>query len=609
MYEHVARILSVDLGTGERGRSVLPEEVASPYIGGRGWGARLLLDVLPPDVNPLSPENVLFFLTGPLTGTPLPGSGKYLVVTKSPATGAFCESYSSGLLAPALRFAGYDVLQLTGRAAEPSYLYVEDDYVELRSAEDLWGLDAFEAETELRDRYGHRATGVAVIGPAGENLVKLATIGSDYYRHAARGGVGAVMGSKNLKAIVIRGSQEIPVADIDRVMAIQRRLVEQVRSSPGAQRQMNYGTTSTLAITNEAGMLPTRNFQEGVFPEAWGHIDPEGIKKITVGRAGCYACIMPCARLVEVERNDECLRLEGPEYETLAMLGSNLGISDSSAVVAQNLACDRLGLDVISAGVVVGFAMECAERGLLSDSTLEDMRFGDADAALQLLDDIAHRRGLGDLLAEGVARAAEEIGKGSERFAMHVKGLEFPAYDPRAGFGGGLIYAVTPRGACHRRAWPPAVEVLSDAPPYEVEGKAKLVKKLYDERTILHSLLVCDFHHPAVPLGIDDYAELLSAVTGTEWTAEDLQVAADRIETTARLFNIREGFGREDDRLPLRILEEPLPEGPAAGQLFGQDGLDVMLDEYYEVRGWDRAGVPLPETLEWYGISTDGGQA
>lgn len=596
------RTIRVDLQTGKSERGALGKQITDACIGGRGLGAYLLLDLLLPGADPLSPDNVLMFLTGPLTAAPFSGTGKYLVVTKSPATGGFTDSYSSGLLAPALRYAGYDALVLTGRASKPSYLWIRDDLIEVRDAADLWGLDAFEAETRLRDRHGHYDVGVAVIGPAGENLVKFASIGSDYYRHAGRGGVGAVMGSKNLKAVVVQGTGSVPLAAPNWVMALQARQNEKLKTTVGAQARIKYGTPSTFTVTNAAGMLPTRNFQQGTFPEGTGVLDGEGIQHITVGHAGCYSCVVPCGRIVEVEREGNRIRIEGPEYETLGLMGSNLVINDPELVVEQNLLCDKLGMDTISAGNVIGFAMECAEHGLLTDAWASHLRFSDGSGALQLLEDMAYRRGIGDLFAEGVKRAAETIGGGSERFAIHAKGLEFPAYDPRAGFGSGLSFAVNPRGACHRRAWPPAKEVLGGVPPFTVEGKAAMVKGMFSDRSILHSLIVCDTPHGVGLTPLKEYLEFVEATTGCTYTEEDWRAAEERMETTIRVFNIREGLTRKDDSLPLRLLEEAQPTGPAKGQLFGQAGLDRMLDEYYALRGWDAQGVPSPETLQKYDV-------
>jgi aldehyde:ferredoxin oxidoreductase len=285
----------------------------------------------------------------------------------------------------------------------------------------------------------------------------------------------------------------------------------------------------------------------------------------------------------------------------MAMMGPNLGVTSLSSIVKSNVACDRLGLDVISAGNVLGFAMECAEKGRLSGYDEAGITFGERHIA-QLLEDIAYRRGLGDLLADGVKVAAEKLGRGAERLAMHVKGLELPAYDPRAEFGAGLVYAVTARGGCHRRAWPPRVSRLSGRPPDTFEGKAEIVKDLFDRRTIFHSILICDFHHRPLSVSLEEYAEIYSDVTGDRYSVERLMCAAERIETTTRLFNVREGFTREDDGLPPRMVEETLEDGPAAGRHLTQEGLDQMLDEYYTARGWDSQGVPLPETCAGYGI-------
>jgi aldehyde:ferredoxin oxidoreductase len=411
------------------------------------------------------------------------------------------------------------------------------------------------------------------------------------------------MGSKNLKAVVVQGTGRVPVADPARVMALQAMQLERLQTTPAALSRIKFGTPATMNVTNAAGMMPTRNFSEGTWSRAKGVLDGEGILPLTIGHAGCFACITPCGRVVDVERDGQRIRIEGPEYETLALLGSNLGIDDPAVVVEENLICDKLGMDTISAGGAVGFAMECAERGLLSDTWATDLRFGDTIGALKLLEDMAYRRGIGDLLAEGVKKASETIGGGSEQFAIHVKGLELPAYDPRAGFGSALTYSVNPRGACHRRAWPPAKEVLGGVPPFTFDGKAAMVKEQFYERGILHCLVVCDTPHGTRLTTLPEYAEFVEAVTGRAYTDGEWRAAEERIETTCRLFNLREGLSRRDDILPHRLLEEAQPAGPAGGQVIGRAGLDRMLDEYYALRGWDHQGVPLPETLAKFGIA------
>ncbi|HZW03453.1 MAG TPA: aldehyde ferredoxin oxidoreductase family protein, partial [Anaerolineaceae bacterium] len=602
MTTFTGRVLQVDLTGGSIERYQIDPEMLRKYIGGRGLGAYLAWSKIPPHVDPLSPDNRLMFLTGPLSGSPFPGTGKFVVVTRSPATGTFCDSHASGLLAPVLRFAGIDVLMLVGRAPEPSYLWIKDSQVEIRSAADLWGMDTFETETILRERHGHNDVGVATIGPAGEHLVKFAGINSDFYRQAARGGVGAVMGSKNLKAVVVRGTGSVPVAYPDRVIALQKVQADKLATSPGGQARVKYGTTSSFPLTNAASMLPTRNFQQGSFPEGVGKLDAEGFARLTIGVAGCYGCVMPCSRLIEAPYKSKKNRIEGPEYETIGLLGSNIGVSDPGCVAELNLLCDRLGLDTISTGVVISFAMECVERGIITDPTYADLRFGGEAAALRAVRDIAFREGLGDWMAEGVREFSRRLGEGSEHFAIHVKGLELPAYDPRAGFGTGLCYAVTARGGCHRRAWPPAREILGNVNPYTVENKAAMVKKTFNERAVLHSLVACDFHPDALPITMEEYSQFVTAATGEEYSLEELDQCAERIETTLRLFNDREGFTRADDTLPPRILKEAFTDGPAKGQLFGETGLNQMLDEYYALRGWDLQGKPLAETVARLGI-------
>jgi len=377
------------------------------------------------------------------------------------------------------------------------------------------------------------------------------------------------------------------------------------RKSEVAKARMKYGTPLTLNITHTGGILPTKNFQYGTWEDALDRIDSEGVYKSTIERRACLSCFTPCAMVTQVtEGKFKGATVEGPEYETVSMLGSNLLINSLPHVIQANILCDSLGVDVISAGCVIGFVMECFEKGLISSSQTDglEIQFGDGDAALEAIKMISYREGFGDILAEGVQRVAEHIGKDSERFAMHVKGMEFPGYDPRGAFGSGLSYAVSPRGACHRRAWPPAQEILGKYPPYTAEGKAEMVKELYDLNCVLHGLLVCDMQSKFIPLSLEDYSQYFQAVTGEDLTTDDFQTIADRIETLVRMFNVREGFSRKDDTLPYRTLHEPLPDGPAKGQCVGEENLTRMLDEYYLLRGWDLTGTPTEETLKKYGL-------
>lgn len=597
------KLLEIDLTSGKTKNIPISDEMVETYLGGRGLGARLLFDRVPAKTDPLSPENVLIFLTGPLTATMVPGSSKFVVVTKSPLTHGWCDSYSSGRISVELKKAGYDGMVIRGKSNHPCYLRIDGKGVEIREANLIWGRDSFETEKMLRESEGDAPIGVSSIGPAGERLSRFACINSDLYRQAGRGGVGAVMGSKNLKAIVVKGKKEVDLHDRKRVIELNRENYQRAKKSVVAQARMKYGTPLTLNITHTGGILPTKNFQFGTWEKALGKIDSVGVHKSAISHKACLSCFTHCGMITRVsEGKYKGSELEGPEYETLGMFGSNQLVDDLPTIIQANILCDKLGLDTISAGNVIGFIMECFERELISSRETEgvEIRFGDREASLAAIEMMAYRQGFGDILAEGVKAISERIGKESNQFAMHVKGMEFPAYEPRGAFGSALSYAVSPRGACHRRAWPPAKEILGNYPPYTVEGKAEMVKGLYDENCILHSLLVCDMPAKFIPLSHDDYSKYFEAVTGEPVSKEDFRVIADRIETLIKMFNVREGFTRKDDALPYRTLHEPLPDGPAKGQFIGEENLNRMLNEYYELRGWDRLGIPREETLKKY---------
>ena len=391
-----------------------------------------------------------------------------------------------------------------------------------------------------------------------------------------------------------------------------QRLYELVRehqrefSSRGGARA-KYMTPLTMSITNAAGMLPTRNFTRGSFERAAGAIDRDAVLGAMVASRACYACFIACSHVTKAKDFFGELTLEGPEYETLAMMGSNLEIDYLPAVMRANYLCDDLGMDTISAGVVIGFAMECYERGIVTkgDTGGLELEFGNYRAALELLKLMARREGFGALCALGVREMARTLGRGSEDFAMHAKGLEFPAYDPRAGWGSTITYAVTPRGACHRRAWPPLKEVLGGVDPFTTEGKAEMIRGLMNERCVMHSLVICDIHGHLIGLDFDGWAEYLNAVTGSNYSGEDLVERAELIETLIRRINLREGLGAGDDDLPRRVLEEALPDGPSKGRVIGRENFLRMRSEYYACRGWDTEGVPTPETIAGYGFDEE----
>jgi len=602
------KLLEVDLTQGKTKDLPISEQTFRRYLGGRGLGARLLFDLLPARTDPLSPENVLIFLTGPLTGSMVTGSSKFVVVTKSPLTHGWCDSYSSGRIAVELKKVGYDGMVIRGKSNHPCYLKIDDGGIEIREADWIWGKDSFTTERMLKEFEKNPSVGISSIGPAGENLCKFACISSDLYRQAGRGGVGAVMGSKRLKAIVVKGKKEVALHDRKRLVELNRENFQRAKKSVVAQARMKYGTPLTLNITHTGGILPTKNFQFGTWEKALEKIDSVGVHKSTISHKACLSCFTPCSMITRVsEGKYKGITVEGPEYETLGMFGSNLLIDSLPIIIQANVLCDKLGLDTISTGNVIGFIMECFERGMISANQTEgfELRFGDGEASLAAIELIANRKGFGDILAEGVRAAAGHIGKGSDRFAMHVKGLEFPAYEPRGAFGSGLSYAVSPRGACHRRAWPPAKEILGGYPPYTIEGKAEMIKGLYDENCVLHSLLVCDMPAKFIPLSLEDYANYFQAATGESISKKDFLTIADRIETLIRMFNLREGLTRKDDTLPYRTLWEPLPDGPAKGEFIGEENLKRMIDDYYTCRGWDSEGVPTTVTLQKYDLPNE----
>lgn len=602
MFGYTGRLLFVNLSDGKSEKIAIGPEILKLSLGGRGLGAQLLYDLCPPRIDPFDPAVPFMVLTGPTSGTAVLASCKHLVVTKSPATGGWLDSYSSGHMATHLKFAGLDGIIIRGQAKKPCYLRIDDDQVEIRDASHLWGKDAFETESWLRENISEEG-GKMAIGPAGENRIPFACINSDFYRQMGRGGAGAVMGGKNLKAIVVNGSKGISVADPKGILRKLGEVLQLIGQSPSAKNWFAYGTTLTFNITNEWGILPTRNFQSNVFPSGSGRIDKDGVLPNKVGNHGCYGCALVCSKIIEVKGSEgKGVRLEGPEYETLALLGANLAIDDLSFVGRANILCDRLGLDTMSMGVALGFAMECYEKGILTRNQTDgvELRFGNQEACLELIEKTARRQGVGALLALGVRGMAQRLGGGSEKFAMHVKGLEFAGYEPRGTFGTALNYAVNPRGACHRKAWPPSVEILRGHNPYTTEGKAPMLKAIYDTRALLNHLIVCDFHAGVVPVPLSYYAESLSMVTGEDFDVDRLYWITERTENLTRMFNIREGFGVRDDRMPARIHEDPLPEGPAKGQFIKKEDFDSMLREYYSVRGWGENGVPTPGTLAKY---------
>jgi aldehyde:ferredoxin oxidoreductase len=587
-------------------RQEIDRSLILKFLGGRGVGGKILFDELKPSTEPLAPENKLLILAGPLVGTGAPWCVKYTAMTRSPLSGTILMSLAGGFFGPNLRFAGYDGLVIEGRAEEPSYLWIHDGKTELRAASHLWGKNTEYCQEAIRKELGDDRVQVACIGPAGEKAVRFASIISGK-RAAGRGGAGAVLGSKNLKAIAVHGTRKVPIMEAERFEELQMAIRKKAGEADRLKIFGKFGTPKNLVIVNGRGLFPTRNFQGGVF-DGIGQVNAEEQQRRVLRKTTCHACPVACGNLTRaVEGPYEGIVTEGPEYETFWAFGAQCGNTCIDAIVAADRLCDQLGMDTISTGNTIAFAMECAERALISQKDLEglDLRFGNHQAMVEMIRRVGYRQGLGNLLAEGVRRAAEHIGQGCEKFAMHVKGLELAAYDPRGAKGMGIAYATSPRGGCHERGLisretfgaPPPIDPLS------ITGKGLAAKEAQDETAVLDSLGVCVFPPHNDGMDMKETASLFSFVVGKALNGQDLMTAGERIWNLERLFNLREGFARKDDTLPPRLLHEPMPAGPAKGNVVE---LDHLLQDYYRVREWDERGVPTPEKLAKLGLSAEG---
>jgi len=608
MFGWRGKVLRVDLTNEKVTVEEIDPQVAHDFIGGRGWAIKYLYEEVNPTVHPLSPENKIIFATGPLTGTPVPTGNRYMVVTKAPLTGAISCSNSGGVYPTEMKRTGFDMFIFEGKAKRPVYLWISDGEAEIRSAEHLWGKTVPETNDALLEETDPKAR-VACIGPAGENLVKIASIMNDKHRAAGRSGVGAVMGSKNLKAVVVRGTQKVPLAETDPLRDLSRTVRREVAADVKKGSTLrDYGTAYVPIVTNEIGILPTRNFQTGVFEEVEGITGQVLTDKYLVRAKPCYGCPIACGRQTVVEEPPYEGEGEGPEYETIASLGSACGVGDMAAVTKANYLCNELGMDTISAGMTIACAMELAEKGILPEEDIgRPLSFGDADAVIDLVEKTAYREGFGDLLAEGSYRLAERYGH--PEFSITAKKQEFPGYDPRGSKGMGLLYATSNIGASHMAgdlAYMEVFGVPKKLDPLTIERKPAYIKHFEDLFTVIDAAglcvflsirYLCDSTYEVMPTRM---AKLLSLATGTDYTAESLLEAGDRVYTLERLFLTEAGFSRVDDTLPKRMLEEPMPEGPAQGHTVE---LDEMLPEFYQLRGWDEDGVPTDEKLVELGLA------
>ncbi len=588
-------ILRVDLTSGKISKEPLDMKLAREFIGARGLAAKILFDEVDPIIDALSPANKLFFAPGPLTGTFAPNVGRYDVVCKSPLTGAIAASNSGGSFGPELKYAGYDMVIFEGKADKPVYLWIKDAQAELRDAAALWGKEVPETTDLIRAETDEDAK-VACIGPAGEKLSLIASIMNEMGRAAGRSGVGAVMGSKNLKAVAVVGTGSVKVGDKETFDAARIDASQKIRNHPvGGTGLKAYGTDVLVNILNSVGSLPTRNFREGYFPTA-DKVGGESLAKNNLLRPrGCFSCIIECGRATKVTNPKFAGEGEGPEYETAWGFGPDCGIDNLDAVIKANYLCNDLGLDTISTATTIACAMDLYEDGII---TLKDtggipINFGNAEVMVQLVTMMAHREGFGDKMADGSYRLASAYGH--PEYSMSVKKQEMPAYDPRGVQGIGLHYATSNRGGCHVRGYTIAVEVLGNPVKMDqhvTEGKPELVKTFQDLTAALDSTGACLF--ATFGIGGDELAALLSGATGIKYSTADFMAAGERIWNLERLWNLKAGLSSNDDVLPPRLINVPIPAGPSKGEV---SHLSEMLPKYYELRGWDEKGVPTPERL------------
>jgi len=611
---YMGKILRVNLQEGKIETEDLREDWTQMFIGGAGLATRYLYDEVPQGVDALGADNKLIFMTGPLTGTASASAARYSVVAKSPLTGIWGHGNSGGSFGPALKRSGYDGIIFEGVSLQPVYLKIIDGQPELCDASELWGKIVPETEDLIRQASKRKLT-IACIGPGGENQVRYAAIMNNKHRAVGRCGLGAVMGAKRLKAVACGGKAGIELANKDTFMEIAKKQIELLNESILKVGFEAFGTNMVSDMVNARGGYPTRNWQHGVF-EAIEEVNSEALtEKVFVKGVNCFACPIACGRGTEIREGQwKGHKGEGPEYETTNTLGAQCGISDMNAITMANYLCNEYGLDTITAGSTIAFALECYEKGILTKEQTGglELKFGDSELVVGLIEKIAKRQGIGDLLAEGSKAMSEKLGQGSEHFAMHVKGLELPAYDPRAAKITGLGYVTANRGGDHITAYVQGPTFI-DAPFLLVEdstiedpfvanpAEAKVVIDLENALTMFDCIGACKFMGILLPA--EDYVQLISHATGWNFKVEDFRISGERIYNLMRAFCVREGITREADTLPKRLMEDPLPEGPAEGMVIDKDTLEMLKDAYYEIRGWDKeTGKPTAEKLAELGL-------
>lgn len=601
-------LLRVNLTTGKITREAIPEEYLRDYIGGAGLATRYLYDEIPPDARPLGPDNKICISVGPLNGGSFPTSGRFSLACLSPLTGIWLDASSSGKLAYHLKRAGYDALIIEGASPKPVYLSINNDTVELKDASKVWGSKVTPAVEALLEECGESRASVSLIGPSGEQLMPMANVMNNRRRTVGRGGAGAVMGSKKLKAVVVYGDGNFEIADEKALKAIIKESIKKFQENVATGKGLPiYGTSVVLARQHEQGDVPAKNWQIGDWDGYMKISGPTMAQTILKKHPNpCHSCPIHCARHVEIKEGEYKMEGEGPEYETLASFGSMCLNDNLESIVWANRLCNEYGIDTISAGAAIAFAMEAYEKGIITkeDTGGVELAWGNEKAILALIDQIATGQGIGKVLGQGVREAARQLGNGAEEFSIHVKGMELPYHDPRAFFETGVTYATSPRGACHLHghvgSWHakpmPEGGLMEAIPPHETKGKGLMTKLVQDMCTVVNSAVICQFTNFA--LSVTDMAEVLTAVTGEPWDGARVLKAGERAFNLQRAFNNRRGLTSADDTLPHRVLTS-VKGGPVEGKI---PDLKTMLDEYYQERGWEADGRPSREKLAELGL-------
>jgi len=604
MFGYMGKILRIDLSSKKTSWSTINEEFCKKYVGGVGFVARLLYDYIEAKTDALGPGNALVLVSGPLAGTIFPTGSKCVTGAKSPLTGFFGESISTGFFAQELKYAGYDAVVIKGRADKPTYLFIDDDNVQFNDAKDIWGKDVFETEKLINEELSDRKNvKVACIGPAGERLVRFSNVYHTGRRHSGRTGMGAVMGSKNLKAIAIRGTKSVAVADLEELNKIVYDLHEKAQG-PATEKYRILGTPANVLTLDHMGILPTRNWQQGTFEKA-EVVSGEYMKRYVTGVSACTTCPIACDHHVHASDGPYAGATTTMDYESLYALGTNCGIDYFPAIFRAVDLCDKYGLDTMSTGVVIAWAMECYERGILNEKDTDglELKFGNHEACIKLVSKIALREGIGNLLAEGVKRASERIGRGSEHFAIHVKGLELPGYDIRGLKTAALGWAVAARGGCHNRSAAYEPDMKGEVDRLKAEkGRGKIAARTEEFAALLDSLGICKFLRGCFKDFYNEAVRIYTLTTGIEMTVDELKRAGERIINIKKAFNVREGWTRKDDSLPPRVLKDPIPDGLSKGAYIKPEELHLMVEDYYEARGWTKNGLQPKSKLKELGL-------